>query len=299
VDVTRVAAADGYPLGATLHGPEDDVAPLIVIASATGVRRRYYAAFAAHLAARGMRALTFDYRGIGDSRPASLRGFHATMREWGSLDLEGVLRWAASRSGGRPVGFVGHSVGGQLLGQAPSNTIVDRALFVAAQHGWFRHWPVARWPLLAGLWYGAVPALSHALGFFPAPWLGLGEALPKSVALMWSSWCTQRHAMPGPPNGPLRERFAQVKAASHSLSIADDTLAPRAAADALLEFYPGAVVSRQELEPRALGRAAIGHFGYFRAAVASTQWDEAVEYLVARDAPRPSNPLDASAVEVR
>ena len=213
-----MAAADGYPLGATLLGPEDDAAPLVVIAGATGVRRRYYGAFAAHLATRGMRALTFDYRGIGDSRPASLRRFRATMRDWGTLDLEGVLRWAASRSGEQPIAFVGHSVGGQLLGQASSNAIVDRALFVAAQHGWFRHWPVVRWPLLAGLWYGAVPVLSHSLGYFPAPWLGLGEPLPKGVALMWSSWCTRRDAMPGAPDDPLRERFAQVKATIHSLT---------------------------------------------------------------------------------
>lgn len=283
--MTQVAAADGFPLGATLTGPADESARLIVIAGATGVRRRFYGAFAEWLAGRGMRVLTFDYRGIGDSRPPSLRGFSATMRDWGTLDLEGVLRWAVDRNAGRPIGFVGHSVGGQLLGQAASGAHVDRAVFVAAQHGWFRHWPVARWPLLAGLWYGAVPILSHSLGYFPAPWLGLGEPLPKGVALMWSEWCTRAHAMPGPPGDPLRDRFAQVAAAIHSVSFADDHIAPGPAADALLEFYPQAVRTRQHIAPRDIARRSVGHFGYFREQVAGVLWPAAAAHLQLPDAP--------------
>ena len=283
----RIPAADGYPLAATVVGSGDAAARVVVIAGATGVRRRYYTSFASYLAGRGMCVVTFDYRGIGDSRPASLRKFPATMRDWGTLDLEGVLRWAVAQSRGTPVAFVGHSVGGQLLGQAPSNASVDRALFVAAQHGWFRHWPVARWPLLAGLWYGAVPLLARSLGYFPAPWLGLGEPLPSGVALTWSAWCTRRHAMPGAPDDPLRDRFAQVKAAIHSLTITDDGLAPLRAADALLDFYPRAIVSRQRVAPSFIGQRHVGHFGYFRQQVACALWDGAVAHLTDLDR-RPS-----------
>jgi predicted alpha/beta hydrolase len=276
----RIPAADGYPLGATVIGHGGPGARIVVIAGATGVRRRYYTSFASHLATRGMCVVTFDYRGIGDSRPASLRKFQATMRDWGTLDLEGILRWAASHGTGNPVAFVGHSVGGQLLGQAPSNAGVDRALFVGAQHGWFRHWPATRWPVLAGLWYGAVPLLACSLGYFPAPWLGLGEPLPTGVALSWSAWCTRRYAMPGAPDDPLRERFAQVRAAIHSLTLTDDGLAPRRAADALLDFYPRAVVTRQHVAPAVIGQRQVGHFGYFRQQVAFALWDEAADHLV-------------------
>jgi predicted alpha/beta hydrolase len=282
--VNRVVAADGFPLGATLVGPTDPAARLVVIAGATGVRRRFYARFAEWLAARGLRVLTFDYRGIGDSRPASLRGFDATMRDWGTCDLEGVLRWATEASGGRAIGFVGHSVGGQLLGQAPSNGLVDRAWFVAAQHGWFRHWPVRSWPGLAGLWYLALPALTHSLGYFPAPWLRLGEPLPKGVALMWAAWCTRRHAMPGEPDDPLRARFAQVTANIHSVSFDDDPIAPRAAADALLAFYPSARASRGHVAPADIGRDRVGHFGYFREETAGAMWPEAAAHLTGVEA---------------
>ena len=48
-------------------------------------------AFAAYLHAAGCEVLTYDYRGIGGSRPARLlRGFRAGWIEWGSLDFEGA-----------------------------------------------------------------------------------------------------------------------------------------------------------------------------------------------------------------
>ncbi|HJY42761.1 MAG TPA: alpha/beta hydrolase [Steroidobacteraceae bacterium] len=51
-------------------------APLaaVVVPSAMGVTQNFYARFAEWLAARGYLAATFDYRGIGQSAPARLRG---------------------------------------------------------------------------------------------------------------------------------------------------------------------------------------------------------------------------------
>ena len=76
-----IRTADGVSPHATLHDARSDRA--LLIASAMGVKRRYYDAFAQYLAARGISVVTFDYRGIGESRPASLRGFDATMLDWG------------------------------------------------------------------------------------------------------------------------------------------------------------------------------------------------------------------------
>jgi predicted alpha/beta hydrolase len=77
----RIAAADGYSLGATLFAP---VAPKgVVVNAAMGVKRGFYARFGAHLAARGFTVVTYDYRGIGDSRPARLRGLSARLQDWG------------------------------------------------------------------------------------------------------------------------------------------------------------------------------------------------------------------------
>ncbi|HYD53821.1 MAG TPA: alpha/beta hydrolase, partial [Gemmatimonadaceae bacterium] len=78
-------ARDGFALAATEFVPKRSPIGTVVIAPATGVRRRLYASFAEFLATHGWRVLTLDWRGTGESRPTSLRGFAATMRDWAAL----------------------------------------------------------------------------------------------------------------------------------------------------------------------------------------------------------------------
>jgi predicted alpha/beta hydrolase len=85
--------------------------------------------------------------------------------------------------------------------------------------------------------------------------------------------------MAGRPGDHLRDRYAQVSAAIHAVSFSDDHLAPRAAADALLEFYPCAVRTRQHIEPHEISRRSVGHFGYFREQVAGVLWSAAATHL--------------------
>ena len=96
----------GHVMGAGQRGP------VLVINGATGVRQWYYARFAAWAAAQGATVLTWDYRGIGESRPHRLRGFPGTMRDWGHHDLEGVLRFAHAEWSGRPQHVQNHRQAG-------------------------------------------------------------------------------------------------------------------------------------------------------------------------------------------
>src|SRR5262249_35081851 len=75
----EVEAADGEVLGATMFPPSGRGLGTVLVHGATAVPQSYYRHFAAFLATRGMRVITYDYRGVGASRPASLRGFSATM----------------------------------------------------------------------------------------------------------------------------------------------------------------------------------------------------------------------------
>src|SRR5205814_6213732 len=68
-------AADGYLLGATLFLPRTGARHhAVLINSATAVPRKIYRGFAGYLARRGCAALTYDYRGTGDSRPKAALG---------------------------------------------------------------------------------------------------------------------------------------------------------------------------------------------------------------------------------
>src|SRR3546814_19176824 len=85
---------------------------------------------------RGFDAITYDYRGIGDSRPPRLKGCGYRWREWGTQDFAAVLDAAEQRAGGRPVMVVGHSIGGFLPALAPSLERCSAVLTVGAQYAY-------------------------------------------------------------------------------------------------------------------------------------------------------------------
>ena len=71
----EVAAEDGYPIrGGIWHA---DTGPVVVLHAATAVQARYYARFASWLSGQGATVLTFDYRGIGESRSTPVKDLQA------------------------------------------------------------------------------------------------------------------------------------------------------------------------------------------------------------------------------
>src|SRR4051812_14925101 len=99
----RLAARDGFALAATRFTPSGPVRAVVVVNSATAVPRRIYRGFAGYLAERGFAVVTYDYRGIGESRPQSLVGFAARMRDWAALDATAALDHARASWPGVPI----------------------------------------------------------------------------------------------------------------------------------------------------------------------------------------------------
>ena len=265
----RLRAADGHRLAATLYpGTGRDA---VVVAGATGVKRGFYDAFARHLQSRGLTAVTFDYRGIGGSRPApGLRGFKATMRQWGELDLDAALRWTLREVEPDRLLVAGHSVGGQLLGHASAADEVAAAFLVGSQSGYWRHWPASGRLGIFTLWHLLIPSMSRPLGYFPSPWFGLGQDLPTGVAQQWAHW--GRHPDYLLRDGDdVRARYGRIHAFLLATAIGRDRFAPEAAVRALLDLYPNA-------QRRLLRVGPVGHFDWFRAGNEGL-WDQAVEWL--------------------
>jgi pimeloyl-ACP methyl ester carboxylesterase len=86
-----LTASHGFPLAAR-HYRADQAKATIVLASATGVPQDFYSRFCVYAAARGYDVVTVDYRGIGGSAPATLKGFRVDYRDWTLL-----LRWRSLR----------------------------------------------------------------------------------------------------------------------------------------------------------------------------------------------------------
>jgi predicted alpha/beta hydrolase len=240
-----------------------------------GVPRRYYAAFAEFLARDGMAVLTLDYRGIGGSRDAAPR---PALRDWGEQDLPGAIDLLERRFPRAPLLWVGHSVGGQLLGVADEGRVAA-AIFVAAQSGHWRLWPgFGRWKVFA-LWYLVIPVVVPLLGRLPAAVLGGGDDVPGGVAREWAEWGRARdyvlsHAR---PRGGLG--FTRLRAPILSYAFDDDDLAPLPTVEALLRYYTAARGEVRLVRAADAGARSIGHFGFFRERFERTLWREAADWL--------------------
>jgi len=272
-------ARDGFRLAGTVYRPSTPNRRAILIQSATGVRQDFYGKFAAFLASRGFSALTFDYRGIGRSRPPSLRGFRARMRDWVDKDIAGALDYLARASQGARIVGVGHSFGGQVFGYVPGNERYVAAMTVGAQSGYWRHWPgMGR----AGMWtlvHIVLPGVSRLNGYFPARVLGQGEDLPGGVAAEWASWCRHPRYVVGALDA--HEAYARFTVPMRMVTVPDDAYAPTRAVEAFLEIYPNAPKMLARVDAAALGER-IGHFGFFRERFRETLWSEAADWLAMR-----------------
>jgi predicted alpha/beta hydrolase len=279
-----VVAKDGLSLGADLHLPsESPPRAAVLLAPAMGVPRAFYRRFAEYLAGGGLAVLTVDYRGIGGSRPPgvrSLRGFSATMADWATLDLGAAARALRECFAGVPSLWVGHSLGGQLLGLVPDAADVKGALFVGSQSGYWGHWSGATRVGMAALWFGVVPAMVGTLGYLPMKALGSGEDVPGGVAREWASW-GRDPAYVG-SDASRAAGFARVRAPMRAYALADDRYAPKRAVEGLLDLYAGADKELRFVRPRDVGAKRIGHFGFFRPGFEPSLWREARAWLLAR-----------------
>lgn len=285
-----VAAADGYELRGFCWRHAQAAAaprPLVIINAATSVRCRYYGRFAAWLHRHGFDVLTYDYRGIGESRPASLRGFDAGWIDWGRLDFEAVLRHALDRFPGQPIHVVAHSVGGFLIGLAPSSHHIERVFTMGAQFAYWRDYDRRRLPGLLLKWHVVMPALTRVFGYFPGRRLDWLEDTPRGVVRDWTArhprfedtWRRGSLALPADERRALVERFAAVRATTLALSVGDDEFGTVAAVERLLAYYRGSARTHLHLAPVDIGLREIGHFAFFHSRFEHTLWKLPLEWL--------------------
>jgi predicted alpha/beta hydrolase len=285
---TRLAvlADDGHPVPVRVYEPAGPARATVLVTAGTAIRQSYYARFASYLGRHDLRTVTFDYRGIGDARPASLRGFEASMRDWALLDTRAVLAWVQAQRGRAPVLLVAHSFGAQMIGLVDELAGVDGAVMVGAQLGYVGHWPTLARARIELLFRAGVPLLTRTLGYMPGIGLG-GVDLPGGVAREWARWCRSPEYLIS-HHEDARARFARFDRPTLFYSFTDDVgFAPEPAVEAFLASLSGAPVVHRRLAPRDVGVRSVGHFGFFRQAHEGSLWAEARDYLHDLAAGRP------------
>jgi predicted alpha/beta hydrolase len=286
IDDITLPAVDGYELGGTLFLPRGAKRHAVLINSATAVPRKIYRGFASYLARRGCAVLTYDYRGIGDSRrpamvgynrPKSLVGFKASMSDWAALDVTAAVRWMRERYQELPLAYVGHSYGGQALGLIGNNSEISRALFVASQAAtWKLMPPPENYRAFALMNFVGVP-MTRLLGYAPG-WLGIGEDLPKGVFLQWAEWVSSPRYL-FDSKLPALANFATYKGELRALSFSDDPWATRPAVELLCSGFTAIEPEVLTVRPSDVGAKAIGHFGFFRPDHRDSLWRGTAEWI--------------------
>ncbi len=276
--VFSLAAADGYPLQATHYPARGEGRGRLIVAGATGVPQRFYSRFARFAADQGIDVWTLDYRGIGLSRPQSLRGFRMNYLDWARLDLAALLAHVAEQGQG-PLWMVGHSYGGHAFGLLPGHARVERFATLATGAGWHGWMPALERLRVRFMWHVLGPMVVRARGYLAWSLLRMGEDLPRDVFYQWRHWCQwPRYFFDDPAMPGVAAEFARVQTPILAINASDDKWAPPASRDAFMAGYSHAPLETMTIAARSLGMPAIGHMAYFRPE-ASRLWQQVLDWL--------------------
>lgn len=266
-----ITMPDGTALVMRTFRNSDSPKAAVIIPSAMGVAQQFYTQFAQWLASQGYHVTTFDYRGIGLSAPPSLRGFPVNIFDWGE-DCAVVIDAVKSQLPEAPLHWIGHSLGGQLLGLIPNRERIDRVVTVATGSG---YWLENAWrtkSVVWWLWFFVVPIALRVAGYFPGKRLRKVGNLPRGVMAQWRRWCLSREYVVGAEGEHVREAYASVRMPMLSLSFTDDELMSARGIRSLHGLYTNAPVEYRRIAPPDVGAQRIGHFGFFRPQFERTLW---------------------------
>ena len=265
-------ATDGYPLWGTLYTPAQAIKANIVLSSATGVPQEFYRRFAEYMTQFGYQVLTFDYRGVGQSAPASLKGFKMSYLDWGTLDLAGAIDYLAQDR--LPIFMVGHSYGGQALGLTPNHDKVTGMYCLGTGAGWHGYMPFKEKVKVQVIWNIVFPPMVALKGYLPWSKLKMGADLPIDVYKQWRKWCKNpTYFFADPEQQALIQQYAQVKTPIYAVSALDDDWALPNSRHAFMQHYAQAPMQFINIAATDYGLKQIGHMGYFRKG-SEKIWDE-------------------------
>jgi len=274
----NITTADQQSLAARIY-PCDEPKATVVIASALSVPQKFYQAYAEYLNSQGLQCISFDYRGIGEST------FHGKLKDiqlidWGVQDLHAVLEHAfnlASTSG--KVLFVGHSIGGQVLGMSEYADKLSAALFIGSSAPYWKRWQ-GKGKL--SMFLNAcvlLPFLSQFGEMFPAKKVGLSSMnLPSSIIKQWAGWMRDRDYLFGEKFGYDTSRYGKLEMPIFSYGFDDDHFAPEVNINWLLKFYGNTRIEKKLISSADFG--AVGHMGFFKEKFKDSLWKESSDWLL-------------------
>ena len=257
--------SDHIPLSVKVFEPQISNGKLLLINSATGVKQQIHFSFAKYFAENGFTVITYDYRGIGESKPTKMRGFNASMRIWGTIDFKTLTDFIQKEYPDYTKFCLGHSVGALILGMNDYSKNFEKFIFVGTQDAYIGNltFTVAATAMLG---FGiALPLMTHFFGYFPAHRFGLGESLPKGVAFDWQTLILNKKS-----TSKLYEKIGEhiskeLSQKTFIIHAEDDTWVTQEGMKNLLKnVYPNLKTTYREIKISESEKGEIGHVNFFR-----------------------------------
>ncbi|HEY3656390.1 MAG TPA: alpha/beta hydrolase [Steroidobacteraceae bacterium] len=271
-ELRTLATQSGNDIVACFFHPESEPKACVLIVPAMGVAQKFYSPCACWLASQGFLVATFDYSGIGLSRRTDLRRLKVNILDWAKFDCEAMIHAITMEARAKPLYWLGHSLGGQIIGLVPSGVRIAKAVTIACGSGyWLDNAPSLKrkawW-----VWYVAVPIATRLLGYFPGKRLRKVGDLPRGVVEQWRRWCLDPHYAVGAEGPEIQAQFEAVKIPITSLSFVDDEFMSLKNTESMHGFYRNAPRTMTRISPTDVGATRIGHFGFFNARFQETLW---------------------------
>ena len=256
---------DGFNLSVKIFEPQNSAGKLLLINSATGVKQQVYFSFAKYMSQNGFTVITYDYSGIGESKPKKMKGFQSSMRIWGTRDFKTLTEFIKKEYPQEEKFCLGHSVGALILGMNADSAIFRKFVFVATQDAYLGN---LKFNIAVTAFFGfgiALPITTNLFGYFPAHWFGLGETLPKGVAYDWRTLILHSKST---------ARLYEKNEVDFSKNLTQKTLIIHAEDDPwvtqkgmenlLKNVYPNLLKNFRKIEISESEKKEIGHINFFR-----------------------------------
>jgi predicted alpha/beta hydrolase len=264
---------DGQPLAARAFKPSGGVlaSRAVIIATALGVPQSFYERYARWLVQQGCVVYTFDWRGMGQSAPASLRGYRAKLSDWALHDAPAVMAAVAQRHPELPISWFGHSMGGILYGLMPQHPRIDQVVTLGSGSGYNAHLGRPLRYVIHAFWHVLVPLSVARHGYFAGSRIKAVGDVPRGVIAQWKRW-SQHPDFVLSESEHARRAYAQVRVPITAVMVDDDVYASHEGVLAQHAHYRHAPVTQVLLKPREHGVRAIGHFNFFHARTGPRVW---------------------------
>ncbi len=273
---------DGVVLRGILLIPESPKA-VIQFNGGTAAKKEFYLPFLEYLSEHNYICCLWDYRGSGESSPASLRDCEYTFRDYGMKDMPAIKEFLTDRFNDLPILLFTHSAGGQQMGFMPNLEGYKGMVAFAVSTGYFHHLPIGYRMKALFLFYVFSPLSIFFTGYVNAKKLNIMENLPKNVVKEWRDWCSKENyffdetffgkTVPS-------KQFNNIPFPIHVFWATDDPISNNKTTPTLWSHIKSKEgITFKELVPSEFKLKNIGHFGFFKKSMKPIFWDMGLNKL--------------------